>query len=260
MRYLDTHCHLNDPKFASDLSDVISKVKAAGCLGCFNNADSLASFQPILQLAKDYPHFCYAVLGIHPEFAVKEDSYQEEAIAFVKAHLGDIKAIGEIGLDYHYSPTPEEKVRQQQIFRRWIELAKEVHLPIVVHSRDATLDTLEIIKEEKPFKVDLHCYSGSYDILKEYLKLPIDFHIGVGGVLTFTNSRVLKEVVTQGPLSCFLTETDSPYLAPVPHRGQRNDPSYIPLVIAEIAKEKNLSLEETCEILYHNGSQFYGIE
>jgi TatD DNase family protein len=109
MRYLDTHCHLNDPKFASDLSDVISKVKAAGCLGCFNNADSLASFQPILQLAKDYPHFCYAVLGIHPEFAVKEDSYQEEAIAFVKAHLGDIKAIGEIGLDYHYSPPRKKK-------------------------------------------------------------------------------------------------------------------------------------------------------
>jgi TatD DNase family protein len=118
---------------------------------------------------------------------------------------------------------------------------------------------LNIIKQELPPKLDLHCFSGSYDILKEYLKLPIETHIGIGGVCTFKNARVIKEVIDNTDIDVFLTETDCPYLAPTPHRGETNEPMYIPLIIHQIAAQKNLTDEEAADLLYENGKKFYGI-
>lgn len=260
MNYIDTHCHLNDEALYPYRDEIINRAKNSGCKALFNNGDSLPSFSRILSIQQEYPDFCYSVLGIHPEFATQSEEYQKEAFDFVLDHREEIKAIGEIGLDYHYDKDEETKKKQKGLFREWIRLAKKLNLPIVVHARDASQDTFEIIKEELPGKVDLHCYSSSYELYREYLKLPIQFHIGIGGVLTFKNAKVLKEVVSEGDLSSFLTETDSPYLAQVPHRGERNEPSYIPLVIQEIARIKEIDEEEVAKTLYENGKQFYGIE
>ncbi len=260
MRIIDTHCHLNDVSYTEDLDSVIEKCRDTGVRACFNTADSLPSFEKILSLAKRYPGFFYSVIGIHPEFAMEKDDYFDEAFSFIREHKSEIQAIGEIGLDYHYDKSPKTKERQKEIFIRQIRLAKELSLPVVIHSRDADQDTYEIVRQEKPPVFDLHCYSGSYEMMENYLRLGLDFHIGVGGVLTFKNARVLKEVVSKAPLSILLTETDSPYLTPTPYRGKRNDPSYLPLVIREIAAIHGMDDEACAEILIENAEKFYGIE
>lgn len=260
MQFIDTLCHINDTAIYQERDEVIKRAKAAGCQAIFNNGDSFESFPTILSIQKENPGYCFSVLGIHPEYADKDYDYHKNAFEYVREHRNEISAIGEIGLDYHYDCSEETKERQKKIFREWIRLAKKLSLPIVVHARDASQDTFDIIKEELPDKVDLHCYSSSYELYKEYLKLPIEFRIGIGGVLTFKNARVLTEVVSKGEISTFLTETDAPYLAPVPYRGKRNESSYIPLVIQKIALLQNRSLEETSDILYENGKQFYGIK
>lgn len=258
MKFIDTHCHLNDTKLLEQIEDVLKRSQDAGGTFFFNNADSLESLPVILSLKKRFS-CCQAVLGIHPEFAVKDDSYQQAAFSYVEEHLSDIKAIGEIGLDYHYDNSEETKARQKAIFIEWIRFAKKHNLPIVVHSRDASQDTFDIIKSELPAKVDLHCYSGSYELYKEYCKLPIDFKIGIGGVVTFKNARVLKDIAIKGNTNTFLTETDCPYLAPVPFRGKINEPTYIPYVIKEIAALRNEDGETLAKKLYQNGEEFYGL-
>ena len=259
MKIIDTHAHYNDQAIYSIIDEAVSRAKEKEVKAIFNNADSFESFQIIMQLQERYPSFFYSVLGIHPEFANKNEEYFLNSYKFIKENVDKISAIGEIGLDYHYSKD-EEYVKQQKIrFIEQIRLAKELNLPIVVHSRDADFDTLNIIKEELPPKVDLHCFSGSVEILKEYLKLPISFHIGIGGVVTFKNSRVLKEVVQYAPFNILLTETDAPYLAPTPFRGQRNESCYIPYIIEQIAAIKAIDIEKCASLLYEQGKSFYGI-
>lgn len=260
MKIIDTHCHLNDVSYAEDLQEVLEKSQKVGVRVCFNTADSLPSFEKILSLAKAYPGFFFSVLGIHPEFAKEKDSYFDEAFLFIKQHRNAIKAIGEIGLDYHFDRSEETKERQKEVFIRQLRLAKELSLPVVIHSRDADKDTYDIIRQERPPVLDLHCYSGSCEMMENYLRLGLDFHIGIGGVLTFKNARVLKEVVLKAPLSILLTETDSPYLTPTPYRGKRNDPSYLPLVLKEISSLKGLDEEDCAERLFENAEKFYGIE
>ena len=259
MKIIDTHCHYNDDQIYPIVEEVIQRAKSAGVTAIFNNGDSLESFDRILELQDRYPDFCHSVLGIHPEHANHEQSYFEESYQKIKDNLDKISAIGEIGLDYHYSKDPDYVQAQKTRFIEQIRLAKELRLPIVVHSRDADFDTLDIIRQELPEKVDLHCFSGSVEILKEYLKLPIDFHIGVGGVVTFKNARVIKEVVQYCSEKIILTETDAPYLAPTPHRGERNESSFIPLIIEAIASLKLLDKEELSKTLYEQGLKFYGL-
>lgn len=260
MKIIDTHCHLNDDKLYFQVEDVIQRAKENHVVAAFNNADSLPSFFRILDLQDRFPDFCHAVLGIHPEFASEAEETFHQAYEQIQKNRDRISAIGEIGLDYHYSKEIAVIQAQKKRFIEQIRLAKELSLPIVIHSRDADFDTLSIIKEELPPKLDLHCFSGSYEILKEYLKLPIEVHIGIGGVCTFKNARVIREVISKTDLSLFLTETDSPYLAPVPHRGENNEPGYLPLIVREIAAEKNRDEEEVATQLYKNGKRFYGME
>lgn len=258
MKIIDTHCHLNDGKFQDDLPEVINRCRNAGVVSCYDNADSLESFQPILDLTKKYPGFLHAVLGIHPEFATKGKAYLEEAYRFIQDHRKDIVAIGEIGLDYHWRKDEETKKAQKEAFIEQIRLAKALDLPIVIHCRDADKDTLDILSQERPEHFDLHCYSGSLETFETYLRLGLDIHIGIGGVLTFKNARVLKEVVKKADIHRLLTETDCPYLAPTPHRGERNDPSYLPLVIQAISEIKEMDVLECAGILYRNAEEFYG--
>lgn len=256
---IDTHTHFNDDKIYPLVDEFISRAKEKNVVAIFNNGDSLNSFSRILDLSKRFPSFCYAVLGIHPEFANESDDYFTKSYQVIKENLDSIYAIGEIGLDYHYSKDSDYVAKQKYRFIEQIRLAKELNLPIVIHSRDADFDTLNIIKQELPPKLDLHCYSGSVEILKEYLKLPIETHIGIGGVCTFKNAKTIKEVISYAPIEILLTETDAPYLAPTPFRGQINESSYLPYIIKEIAELKNKNYDEVEELLYKQGKEFYGI-
>lgn len=258
MKYIDCHAHLNDYKLISNLEEIIPLCKEKGCKKVFNNGDSLESLEQILSLSSKYPLFCYSVLGIHPEFATKDKTYFEKSMKIIIDNIKNIKAIGEIGLDYHYDKDEETISKQKELFINQIRIAKKYDLPIVVHSRDASYDTLKIIKEEKPKKVYLHCFSDSLEIFNQYIKLNLDIRFGVGGVLTFKNAKVIKEIVSLNDLKYFLTETDSPYLTPEPYRGKINNPSYIPLVIDKIAEIKNMDKEKVADILFNNGESFYG--
>ncbi len=259
MRIIDTHCHLNDEKLYPIRDEVINRSQANGVEYFFNNGDSLPSLERILSLSNEYSS-CKCVLGIHPEFANETDEYFVKAYQIIKNNRNRIYAIGEIGLDYHYDKSEETKQNQKKRFIEQINLAKELSLPIVIHTRDADFDTLNIIKKELPPKIDLHCYSGSEEVLREYLKLPIEVHIGIGGVSTFKNAKTIQNIIIENDENIFLTETDCPYLAPVPHRGEMNEPSYLPLIVEKIASLKGIDVEEMSEILYRNGKRFYGID
>ncbi len=259
MRIIDTHCHLNDEKLYPIRDEVINRSQANGVEYFFNNGDSLPSLERILSLSDEYSS-CKCVLGIHPEFANENDEYFDKAYQIIKNNRNRIYAIGEIGLDYHYDKSEETKQNQKKRFIEQINLAKELSLPIVIHTRDADFDTLNIIKKELPPKIDLHCYSGSEEVLREYLKLPIKVHIGIGGVSTFKNAKTIQNIIIENDENIFLTETDCPYLAPVPHRGEMNEPSYLPLIVEKIASLKGIDVEEMSEILYRNGKRFYGID
>lgn len=259
MRIIDTHCHLNDEKIYPIRDEVINRSQANGVEYFFNNGDSLPSLERILSLSDEYSS-CKCVLGIHPEFANENDEYFVKAYQIIKNNRNRIYAIGEIGLDYHYDKSEETKQNQKKRFIEQINLAKELSLPIVIHTRDADFDTLNIIKKELPPKIDLHCYSGSEEVLREYLKLPIEVHIGIGGVSTFKNAKTIQNIIIENDENIFLTETDCPYLAPVPHRGEMNEPSYLPLIVEKIASLKGIDVEEMSEILYRNGKRFYGID
>lgn len=259
MKIIDTHCHLNDEKLYPVRKEVIARAKEKGVELFFNNGDSLPSFKKIVSLSEEFP-CCKTVLGIHPEFAKENDSYFNEAYSYIRDHRSIIHAIGEIGLDYHYDKSEETKAIQKRRFIEQIHLAKELSLPIVIHTRDADFDTLNIIKQELPKEIDLHCYSGSAEILKEYLKLPIKVHIGIGGVSTFKNAKTLVQVIEENDERIFLSETDCPYLAPVPHRGEMNEPSFLPLIIQRIAELKGADVEDIAKTLYQNGKDFYGIK
>ncbi len=259
MRIIDTHCHLNDEKIYPIRKEVIGRAKANGVELFFNNGDSLPSLERILSLAEEFP-CCKAVLGIHPEFANENDDYFNKAYSYIRNNRHRIHAIGEIGLDYHYDKNEETKEKQKRRFLEQIHLAEELSLPIVIHTRDADFDTLNIIKEELPPKIDLHCYSGSVEVLREYLKLPIEVHIGIGGVSTFKNAKTLMQVIEENDEKIFLSETDCPYLAPVPHRGEMNEPAFLPLIIQRIAELKGADTEDMAERLYQNGKDFYGIK
>ncbi len=259
MRIIDTHCHLNDEKLYPIRDEIINRSKANGVEYFFNNGDSLPSLERILSLSDEFSS-CKCVLGIHPEFANENEEYFQKAYQTIRDNRNRIYAIGEIGLDYHYDKNEETKQNQKKRFIEQINLAKELSLPIVIHTRDADFDTLNIIKKELPPKIDLHCYSGSEEILREYLKLPIEVHIGIGGVSTFKNAKTIQNIIIENDENIFLTETDCPYLAPVPHRGETNEPSYLPIIIEKIASLKGIDAEEMSEILYRNGKRFYGID
>ena len=258
MKIIDTHTHYNSDELYSIRNEAIKRAKENNVDRIYNNGDSLPSFDRILSLQEEFPSFCYSVLGIHPEFASENDEYFNQAYKKIYDNKDKISAIGEIGLDYHYSKDEEYIKNQKRRFIEQIRIAKELSLPIVVHARDADFDTLNIIKDELPPKVDLHCFSGSVEILREYLKLPIDFRIGIGGVCTFKNARVIKEVIQYAPERILLTETDAPFLAPVPHRGEMNESWYISLVIKQIANLKFMDEETLADLLYKQGLDFYG--
>lgn len=250
----ETHTHFDDKAFNDDREDAIRGALAAGVGRFVNIGASMDSSRASVELAHKYPEFLAAV-GVHPEEC---KDLTEDDMAQIKEYTKDdnVVAIGEIGLDYYWDE-PERDI-QKKWFARQINLALETRLPIIVHSREAAKDTYDIIKAENAEKVGgiIHCFSYSVEVARQFLDA--GFYIGVGGVVTFKNGRKLKEVVEYTPLERIMTETDSPYMAPVPNRGKRNTSEYLPYIIREIADIKGISVQEVEEVTYNNAVRLFG--
>ena len=248
----DTHSHYDDPAFSSDCSLLISSLFERGISGIVHASTDSKSVQFGISMSEKYPCF-YVAAGIHPEYA---DNYDEKDVLELEKYFASKKvlAVGEIGLDYHYEGYNRE--RQITLFRAQVELANKLGLPVIVHSRDATGDCIEILKELKP-KGILHCFSGSWETAKEVLSLGM--YIGFTGVLTFKNSKKAVEVCKKMPLERLLLETDCPYMAPEPNRGKRCDSSMILYTAKKAAEIREISYEEIILSTEQNAHRVYGI-
>ncbi len=251
----DTHAHYDDKAFDSDRKELFHNMKKEGVEFIVNVGSDLEANRKTLALAEEFP-FIYAALGVHPSEA---GELAEADIQWIKkkAENPKVVAIGEIGLDYYW-PEPDKTV-QKKWFERQLALAGETGLPIIVHSRDAAKDTLEMLKAWQVQKTGgvIHCFSYTKEIAREYLNM--DYYFGIGGVLTFKNAKKLVEAVEYIPMNRILLETDCPYLAPEPYRGKRNQSSYIHYVAQKLAEIKNISKEEVLAQTMRNAKEFYRI-
>lgn len=231
--FIDTHCHLSKEDY-TDIDSVLKENRRAGVSPIIISGCTKSSIIESLQYAHDY-FDVYVTIGYHPS---EVDYVNEELLLLLEKQLkyDKVVGIGEIGLDYHYSK--EKKEQQINLFERQLRLAEKYHMPVVIHSRDATFDTIQCLKKYKVTGV-IHCFSGSLETAREYIKM--GFVLGIGGVLTFKNSN-LKQVVSHLPLTSIVLETDSPYLTPVPYRGEQNSSRYIPLIAEEMARCLNVSV------------------
>lgn len=249
----ETHAHYDDEAFKNDIDEVLSTVRAAGVGRIVNVAASMRSCVTSMELANIHEDI-YAAVGVHPE-ETKELTDADMKLLEEYSSNKKVVAIGEIGLDYYWDE-PERSI-QKKWFEAQLELARKVKLPVIIHSRDAAQDTLDIMKNHKCEDIGgvIHCFSYGIEMAKQYLDM--GFFIGVGGVVTFKNGKKLKEVVEYVPLDRIVTETDSPYLAPTPNRGKRNDSSNIPYVIEEIARIKGVSQEVVEHETWQNAVKLY---
>ena len=254
MEYIfDTHAHYDDEDFDADRYELLESMKEHGVGTIVNIGASMRSCKTTLALAEKYP-FVYGALGVHPSDC---GTMTEEDIQWIKANAANEKivAIGEIGLDYYWDNV--ERDVQKKWFVRQLEIAKETGLPVIIHSRDAAQDTLEIMKVEHKDTTGgvIHCFSYGVEMDREYLNM--DYFIGVGGVLTFKNGKKLKEVVEYAPMDKLVLETDCPYLAPVPYRGKRNSSLYLTHVVEEMAAIKGMSVEDVIRVTAENAKRLY---
>lgn len=250
----DSHAHYDAEQFEEDRHELLSSMEANGIGTIVNSGANWDSVTAVVELAQHYP-FMYAAVGLHPD---EIGDLNEERFAYVKEQCKQEKvvAVGEIGLDYYWDNEPREK--QKEWFIRQLELARELDLPVIIHSREAAADTLEIMKEHAVgLRGVIHCFSYSKELANEYLKM--GFYIGIGGVVTFKNSKKLKEIVREIPLNRILLETDCPYLAPSPYRGKRNSSLYLPYVVQEIAELKGVTCEEVITQTEQNGKELFRI-
>lgn len=248
----ETHAHFDDNAFDADREELIRTLPEKGIHKIINVGASIESTKTTIALAEKYDDI-YAAVGVHPSDIA---GLNEESFAWLKEQTQNAKtvAVGEIGLDYYWDKEPVVQEQQRYWFRRQLGLAAECNLPVIIHSREAAEDTMHILKEYTMRGV-IHCYSYSPEMAKEFVKM--GYYIGVGGVVTFKNAKKLKESVQQIPLEHILLETDCPYMAPEPHRGKRNDSSYIPYVVAKIAELKGVSTEEVERITWDNAMRLF---
>lgn len=249
----DSHAHYDDEQFDEDRDTLLSGMEEAGIGGIINMGASLEGVAASQALAEQYP-FAYAAAGVHPDYA---GSLNEENMQWMYGLCRKPKtvAVGEIGLDYYWDK--ESRDCQKKWFITQLDMAKETGLPVNIHSRDAAQETFEIMKKEHAGTTGgvIHCFSSSAQMALEYVKL--GYYIGIGGVVTFKNARVMKEVAAAVPLDHIVIETDCPYLAPAPNRGKRNSSLYLPLVIREIAEIKGVTPKEVEDATYANVKRVY---
>ncbi len=250
----ESHAHYDSEQFNEDREELLNSMLENGVGTIINSGANWESVTEVVELAEKYP-FVYAAVGLHPD---EVGDLNDERFEYVRLQCRKEKvvAVGEIGLDYYWDNESHDV--QKKWFIRQLDLARELDLPVIIHSRDAAADTLEIMKEHaQGLRGVIHCFSYSKELAKEYVKM--GFYIGVGGVVTFKNGKKLKEIVEEIPLDRILLETDCPYLAPVPFRGKRNSSLYIPYIAREIADLKGISCEEVVAQTEQNGKSLFGI-
>jgi len=254
--YIDTHVHLNADQYENDVEEVIARAQDAGVTKMVVVGFDRKTINRAMELTEQYP-FIYAVVGWHPVDAIDCTEEDLKWIESLAAHP-KVVGIGETGLDYHWEKSPKDI--QQEIFRKQIQLAKKVNLPIIIHNRDATADVVRILREEDAAQTGgiMHCFGGSVETAKECIAM--NFMISLGGPVTFKNARMPKEVAKEISLDHLLIETDAPYLSPHPYRGKRNEPSYVTLVAEEIANLKEITVEEVAKATTENALKVFKIK
>lgn len=254
--FIDTHVHLNAEQYGDDVEEVIERAREAGVTKMVVVGFDRKTITRAMELVEEHS-FLYAVVGWHPVDAI---DCTEEDLAWIEslAEHPKVVAIGEMGLDYHWDKSPKDI--QQQLFRKQIQLAKKVKLPIVIHNRDATADVVRILEEEDAKEVGgiMHCFGGSVETAKQCIDM--NFYISLGGPVTFKNAKTPKKVAAEIPLDKLLIETDAPYLTPHPYRGKRNEPFYVTLVADEIARIKEVSVEEVASVTTENALKLFNIQ
>lgn len=255
MKIFETHAHYDDRAFDEDREQILNKIHGEGVEYIVNIACSMDTSKKLVDFVKKYD-FLYGTVGVHPDDVASLTKEDMEELA-VLSRQEKIVGIGEIGLDYHYDDVDISS--QKKWFAAQLDIARREHLPVVIHSRDAAADTLDLLKVEKAEEIGgvIHCFSYGVELAREYLNM--NFYIGIGGVVTFKNGRKLKEVAAYTPLNRILLETDAPYLAPTPYRGKRNCSSYLTFVAEEIANIKGINVEEVYETTFQNAKEMYQI-
>ena len=260
MKLFDSHAHLTDEKFNIDREDVINKIKISGVERLVNAGYSLEGSKQAIELAQKYD-FIYSTCGISPNDIpqTEEELWKNiDEIEQLVTNNSKVVAIGEIGLDYYWEKDIERQDLQKKAFIKQIELANKLELPIVIHTREAVMDTLQILKENKVIKKGIfHCCPLNRELVKEALKL--DFYISFAGPVTFKNSKNADEIMKMVPDNKMLIETDSPYLSPEPFRGKRNDSSNVRYVAQKIADVKGMTLEKVADVTYENANRIFGL-
>ena len=252
--FIDTHAHLCDEKFDEDRVEVIARAAEAGVAQIISMGDTMAASAQVIADAEQYPAL-YAAVGVHPESAcVLTDAERAQLLAW--ANHPKVVAIGEIGLDYYWEKDPQVRAVQREMFVTQLDIARAAGLPVCIHDREAHGDTLAILRTEGQGVTGvLHCYSGSLEMARALWKM--GYYIGIDGPLTFKNAAKLPDIVREAPRERLLIETDSPYLAPVPRRGKRNEPAYVAFVAAKIAELREESVEEVAAYTTENARRLY---
>ena len=251
----DTHAHYDSRQFNEDRNELLSGLKDRGVSLVVNPGCDIPTSRTAVELAEKYP-FIYAAVGFHPEELENASLSDLDTIRELAAHE-KVVAIGEIGLDYYWVKDEEGRKKEQEFFRAQMTLAEELNLPVIVHDREAHGDTLAIVREFPNVKGVFHCYSGSVEMAQELVKM--GWMISFTGVLTYHNARKAVEAAEAIPMEHLMIETDSPYMAPVPHRGKRNDSGYVLHVCEKLAEIKGIALEECAKITLENGCRFFHI-
>lgn len=255
MRLFDTHAHYDADAFDADRMEVLSSMPGQGVELILNPGCDLKSSQTAVELAERFP-FVYAAVGVHPEECADWNAEHDIPVLEALAQNPKVRAIGEIGLDYHWAENPPREL-QQQAFHAQLELAEKLDLPVIVHDRDAHHDCLDIVRAHPNVTGVYHCYSGGVEDAKTLMKL--GWMISFTGSITFKNARRALEVIDLLPMDRIMIETDSPYLSPEPFRGRRNDSGRVHLVAEAIARRKGLDPEEVARITLENGRRFFRI-
>ncbi len=254
MELFDTHAHYDEGRFDPDRDQVLASLAGAGVGLVLNPGADLESSRRAAALSEQYP-FLYAAAGVHPHSASEFDDSQRAEIARL-LQKPRVKALGEIGLDYHYDFSPREA--QKKAFESQLALAKELDVPVIIHEREAAQDCLEIIRASGIRKAVYHCYSGSLETAK--ILVGMGFYLSFTGVITFKNNRKAPDIIRWLPEDRIMIETDSPYMAPEPRRGRRNDSTLLPYINRAVAAYREISEEEAARITTENGKRFFGIE
>ena len=265
---IDTHCHIDDPQYTEGLNAFLAEQRQDGVEAILVPGVDKTSVKDVLQVCNLYPDYLFPALGLHPE-NVQED--WREQLATIKAAVDKsfastpytlhptlrhsrLIAIGEIGLDYHWDVTFKEQ--QHEALREQMRWAEQYHLPVMIHSRDATEDTLKILREFPAVKGVMHCFSGSHEVAEQVVKM--GYYLGIGGVLTFKNCKLAEHLVGI-PLEALVLETDAPYMAPVPYRGKRNESRWMRYVAERLAQVYDCSVEHVIEQTTANAKALFVI-